>query len=371
MYIDKKETIKLIELFAGIGSQTQALKNIEVNHEVVAISEIDKYALVAYQAIHGEVNNLGDITAIEELPPCDLLTYSFPCQDLSVAGKGAGIKQGTRSGLLFEVERLLMVYAEKNQLPDVLLLENVKNLVGKNHKKDFDIWLEKLNNLGYHTFWEVMNAKDHNTPQNRERVFAVSILDSTFNYVFPEKEPLKVTLQDLLEDDVDESYFLTETQIQNILKSNFKTTARRIQKKNYIDTLCARDYKDPKCVEVFDFRYDKGVRLRKNGLSPTLRTCSGGISSQPLVTTFETLDSIITLGNYSPSEHNLRVRKITPLESWRLMGQSDENFFKARQALNDTFYNGKDRSKSALYKLAGNSIVVKVLEKIFTKLYKV
>ena len=120
--------LKIIELFAGIGSQTQALKNIGVEHEVVAISEIDKYCIRSYEAMHGKANNLGDICKIDKLPQADLWTYSFPCQDLSVAGKLAGIKEGTRSGLLYEVERLLGVAKERNELPRYLLLENVKNL---------------------------------------------------------------------------------------------------------------------------------------------------------------------------------------------------------------------------------------------------
>lgn len=123
--------LRLIELFAGIGSQTQALTNIGIAHRVVAISEIDKYAIQSYEAMHGKANNLGDIRKIEELPDADLWTYSFPCQDISVAGKGAGIKEGTRSGLLFEVERLLRVASEKGTLSKYLLLENVKNLVSK------------------------------------------------------------------------------------------------------------------------------------------------------------------------------------------------------------------------------------------------
>lgn len=106
---DKTQKIRVIELFAGIGAQHQALKDANIPHEVVAISEISANAVKAYEAIHGKVNNLGDITKIEHLPECDLLTYSFPCQDLSVAGiqKGMTKGSGTRSGLLWEVERLL------------------------------------------------------------------------------------------------------------------------------------------------------------------------------------------------------------------------------------------------------------------------
>lgn len=171
--------LRLIELFAGIGSQTQALTNIGIAHKVVAISEIDKYAIQSYEAIHGIANNLGDIRKIEELPDADLWTYSFPCQDISVAGKGAGIKEGTRSGLLFEVERLLRVASEKGTLPKYLLLENVKNLVSKKFKADFDKWLDFLAELGYTNYWKVLNAKDYGIPQNRERVFCVSIRANT------------------------------------------------------------------------------------------------------------------------------------------------------------------------------------------------
>ena len=138
----EQKPLRLIELFAGIGSQTQALTNIGVPHTVVGISEIDKYAIQSYIAMHGEVENFGDIREIKELPQADLWTYSFPCQDISVAGLGKGIKEGTRSGLLFEVERLLKVSSANGTLPKYLLLENVKNLVSKKFISDFNRWLE-------------------------------------------------------------------------------------------------------------------------------------------------------------------------------------------------------------------------------------
>ena len=121
MEYTQENPLRLIELFAGIGSQTQALKNIGVPHKVVAISEIDKNALTSYKALHGETLNLGDIRRIEELPEADFWTYSFPCQDISVAGHCAGIKEGTLSGLLLEVERLLRKAAEQGTLPKYLL----------------------------------------------------------------------------------------------------------------------------------------------------------------------------------------------------------------------------------------------------------
>ena len=119
--------LKVIELFAGVGSQTESLKEIGIKHEVVAISENDKYASRAYELLHGKVNNLGDIRAIKELPNADLWTYSFPCTDISLAGTQKGFDKGsnTQSSLLWEVERLLTKANENNNLPSILLMENV------------------------------------------------------------------------------------------------------------------------------------------------------------------------------------------------------------------------------------------------------
>ena len=143
--------LRVFEAFAGYGSQSIALRNLGIEYEVVAISEIDKYAIKAYEAIHGPTNNLGDICKIDpsDIPGHDLFTYSFPCQDLSVAGKQAGLGKGTRSGLLYECEKI--IEAKK---PKYLLLENVKNLVGKKFKPEFDKWLEYLEGLGYTNYWQ-------------------------------------------------------------------------------------------------------------------------------------------------------------------------------------------------------------------------
>ena len=225
--------LKVIELFAGLGSQTQALKNIGVEHEVVAISEIDKYCLKSYEALHGKPNNLGDICKIERLPKADLWTYSFPCQDVSVAGKLAGINKGTRSGLLYEVERLLKIANEEGTLPKYLLLENVKNLVSKRFKPDFDKWLDFLSSIGYTNYWKVLNAKDYGIPQNRERVFCVSILNFG-SYEFPEKKELKLKLRDLLENEVDEKYYLSQKVIACFMKEDTKGFNR---KERFVDNI--------------------------------------------------------------------------------------------------------------------------------------
>lgn len=277
--------LRLIELFAGIGSQTQALTNIGIAHKVVAISEIDKYAIQTYEAMHGKANNLGDIRKIEELPDADLWTYSFPCQDISVAGKGAGIKEGTRSGLLFEVERLLRVASEKGTLPKYLLLENVKNLVSKKFKADFDKWLDFLAELGYTNYWKVLNAKDYGIPQNRERVFCVSIRGEHKPFVFPKPKELTIRLRDMIDEMVEEKFYLKENTIRSILRSTFNSRRDSIRPGDGLaNTLLARDWRGPQCVQVgevvgekWDKMHDISKRVYEpDGIAPTVHCQQGG-----------------------------------------------------------------------------------------------
>ena len=204
--------IKVIELFAGIGSQREALKRANIEHEIVAISENDKYASRAYEFLHGKTNNLGDIKNIERLPKADLWTYSFPCTDISISGRMKGFDKGsnTHSSLLWEVQRLLEVSKANNELPKYLLMENVKNIVSKKFMPLFQVWLDYLESLGYKNFYKVLNAKDYGIPQNRERCFMISIRDKDAHYEFPKPIPLTKKLADLLEKDVDEKYFLSE-----------------------------------------------------------------------------------------------------------------------------------------------------------------
>ena len=281
----EQNPLRLIELFAGIGSQTQALTNIGVPHTVVGISEIDKYAIQSYKAMHGEFTNFGDIREIKSLPDADLWTYSFPCQDISVAGKGAGIKEGTRSGLLFEVERLLITASENGNLPKYLLLENVKNLVSKKFKADFDRWLAFLESLGYSNYWQILNAKDYGIPQNRERVFCVSIRGEHKPFKFPEKRELKLRLRDMIDEVVDEKYYLKESTIRSIVNSSFNSRRDSIRKGDDVAyTILARDFKGPQCVQVgevvggkWDKMHDISRRVYEpDGISPTVHCQQGG-----------------------------------------------------------------------------------------------
>ena len=252
--------IRVFEAFAGYGSQRMALKNAQIPHEVVGISEIDGDVILSYAAIHEKLNNMmctnvdlcaedmyrylekinvplnyksfenrarklkgnfltnmylanklsknyGDIRIIDpaELPDFDLFTYSFPCQDISVAGYQSGLdkESGTRSSLLWECCKIIT--AKK---PKYLMMENVKNLVGRNHKANFEKFLDYLESIGYTNYWKILNARDYGVPQNRERVFCVSILDNSEKFTFPEPTELTVFMDDLLEKDVSDSFYL-------------------------------------------------------------------------------------------------------------------------------------------------------------------
>lgn len=280
--------LRVIELFSGIGSQTQALKNIGIEHEVIAVSDNDLAADKSYRVLHNpNVNNLGDITKIESLPDADLWTYSFPCQDISVAGLQRGFEQGsgTRSGLLWEVERLLLKAKEQGTLPKYLLLENVKNLIGVKFKDSYEKWLSFLSGLGYTTYTKVLNAKDYGVPQNRERVFGVSILGEHKPFEFPEKQPLNIRLKDILEDEVDERYYLKASTIISILNTTFNQRKGLLHgEQDICATLCARDFHEPKLIAVgkleggvWDKRYNQIRQVfDPDGISPTIMAGGGG-----------------------------------------------------------------------------------------------
>lgn len=209
-----KNKVRLIELFSGIGAQAMAMKRLGVPFEHYRSVEFDKYPVASYNAIHGTDFEPMDVTKIkgEDLGIVDvdtftyLLTYSFPCQDLSVAGKGRGMTKGsgTRSGLLWEVERLLN---EVENLPQVLLMENVPQVHGKKNIDDFQDWIAFLESKGYTNFWKDLNAKDYGVAQNRNRTFMVSILGHA-RYTFPEPIELTKVMKDYLEEEVDEKYYV-------------------------------------------------------------------------------------------------------------------------------------------------------------------
>lgn len=328
--------IKVFEAFAGIGTQAMALKKADVDFEVVGMSEIDKYAINSYKAIHGEVENYGNITEVDtkRLPQFDLFTYSFPCQDISLAGKQKGFEKnsGTRSSLLWECERII-----KAKKPKYLLMENVKALTFKKNITGFEMWLNILSDLGYKNYWKILNAKDYGIPQNRERIFCVSILANGKEFQFPEKQELKTRLRDFLEKDVDEKFYLDNEKTKNlIVNENRKAASNYISIKN----ATKKGY-----INAFS---GDGIDL----INPHGKTRRGRVQK-------ESIQTLICGSNRGVVTDDLRIRKLTPLEYWRLMGIKDEDFYKAK----------KVNSNSQLYKQAGNAIVVDVLAAIFNKMF--
>lgn len=357
--------LKVFEAFAGYGSQRMALRNSGIPHEVVGISEIVEDAILAYAAIHTDLlsdsdgwppqlsdsemvgylesvnvpldyktfenrarllkkdalrllyranrlaKNFGDIKRIvpETLPDFDLFTYSFPCQDISVAGyqRGLDSDSGTRSSLLWECCKII-----ETKRPRYLMMENVKNLVGTNHRRNFSEFLRYLEKLGYTNCWNILNARDFGVPQNRERVFCISSLDADFAFKFPNPVILRKSMSDMLEPSAPERLYLKNGTLESPIT----------QKVCY-------------CI---DSNYWKGSTL-ENFLTKRRR-------------------QLVTDGSRA-GNGSFRVRRLTTKEAWRLMGCSDSDFKKAAAVVSST----------GLYKLAGNSIVVAVLEAVFRSLF--
>lgn len=205
--------LRVVELFAGIGAQASALERLGIEFEST-VCEIDQHAYNAYCAIHGPTINMGDIREVEHLPDCDLLTYSPPCQDISIAGLKKGLEEGsgTRSSLFWEVLRLLKDAKERERLPGVLVMENVDAIINKQNRPHLDRFIINLNRLGYTSSWSILNAKDYGVAQNRKRFFMVSTLDKG-EFMFPEKKILTKRLKDYLESEVPESFYLSPEKI--------------------------------------------------------------------------------------------------------------------------------------------------------------
>lgn len=211
--------MRIIELFGGIGACTKALKRLGIDVEVVDYVEIDKYAVKSYNAINGTNFEPQDITKWDkDVKDIDLIMHGSPCQDFSLAGKQAGGDKGsgTRSSLMYETLRIV----EKIK-PKYVIWENVKNIVSKKHKHNYEAYCNRMSELGYISFGQILNAKDYGIPQNRERVFTISIRKDLNQYFqFPCKQELKLKLKDMLEDNVDEKYYLSEKMMNYVLDNN-------------------------------------------------------------------------------------------------------------------------------------------------------
>lgn len=334
--------INVLELFSGIGAASKALSNLSIPHTIVDAVEIDKYAIASFNAIHGTSFSPQDITKWGKTPsvPIDLLMHGSPCQSFSIAGLQAGGDKGsgTESSLMYESIRII-----SKLLPSYVVWENVKNLLSPKHRHNFDAYLEALSGLGYTNYYKIMNAKDYGIPQNRERVFTVSIrTDVPYSqlFEFPAPIPLVYSLSDFLEKTPDEKYYLTDEQIVSLASSSFDQNKRYYDPEGLCPTLSTMQggQRQPKIIEDF---YKSRPAREYSEVAPTLRANRFGLK----------LDT------------GKRVRRLTPRECWRLMGFSDIDFGKARNQ------KPKKMSDQQLYKQAGNSIVVPCLEAIFRKLF--
>jgi DNA (cytosine-5)-methyltransferase 1 len=316
------EELKIISLFSGYGTQELALKYSGIKYRNVANCDILKSANEAYDSLHTtEQGNLGDVSKVDEknFPHCDFLTYSFPCQDISISGVQRGIEKGTRSGLLYEVERIV----EHNK-PKYLLMENVKNLVSKNHIKKFNDYIEKLNSLGYGSAWMVLNGADFGCPQNRERVFMFSVLGESSLEVsnkmmgIHNHKKTRVPMRTFVENVVDNNLFITPPYEINTPKLN--SVCRLVARRS-------------------DIKYDQTRRIYSiDGCSPCLTT-----SGSPQIM----LD-------------DKRIRTLTAREGYRFMGVKDLDI--------DNLLTTSLSTKQHVA-LAGNSICVPVMQAIFEQFF--
>lgn len=330
-----------------------------MNYKTALFCEIDKYAAESYCAVHDVDSklNIGDITKADAkaVPDFNTMFGGSPCQDFSIAGKLGGSAwtckdcnhsynsleayytqrdkcpkcgstkiEKTRSSLLVEWLRFL-----REKKPRFAIYENVKNFTGSRFRDTFDMFVKELEEYEYNVYWQVLNAKHYGIPQNRVRVYCVIIRKDLDNgkFEFPNPIPLNITLSDLLENEVDEKYYLSDDKVAEIVSfGSFFSPLSYCIDANYFRGTTIQQY----------------IKKRRRQLIMV-----------------------------NKESHRIRIRKLIPLETWRLMGFDDDDFEKARDAMNNNIYKGHDRCSSQLYKQAGNSIVVDVLLHIMQNLYNV
>lgn len=340
--------------------------------------------------------NLGDISKIDPntIEDFDLMTWGFPCTDLSRAGKQQGFVDDegnlTRSGLYYEGIRIL-----RTKKPKISIIENVKNLVSKRFCKEFEMILNDLEEAGYNSYWKILNAKDYNVPQNRERVFIVSIRKDIDNgkFKFPQPKENRTALLDIIEENVDEKYYVNTKKADDLISNVILGDNLPKEKQNDIIQLgniaTEKGFKNPQIGRVYDSHgiapsittMQGGDRMPKvlikvregtkkgfteatigdsiNIAYPKSENRRGGRVGKQMVNTLETSPQQVVV--LADKDEVYKIRRLTPKDCWRCMDFSDESFYKAQVA---------GISNSQLYKQAGNSIVVSCLYYIFEELYK-
>ena len=334
------------------------------NWKLVNFCEFDKYATKSYCAIHGvdESLNLGDITEVDEnkIEDFNMMSWSFPCQSISLAGRLDGFidKEGnvTRSGMYYEGIRIL-----RAKKPVLSIIENVKGLVSNRFKKEFETVLSDLEDAGYNTYWEILNARDYGLPQSRDRVYIISIRKDMDNgkFKFPKPFDNGIRLKDILEEHVDEKYYISQDKVQRFLDELQNTNSKVYHKLQGID----KSYKNTKTIEVANCitaREDRGISNRQAEGTAILEIPDYSYCLDANYWKGTTIEQYVTkCRRQLIPESNVRIRKLTPKECFRLQGFSDEDFEKAKSV----------NSNTQLYKEAGNSVPVDVLYCIYVELY--
>ncbi len=312
--------IRVLELFAGIGACSKALENLNIPHEIVDAVEIDKYAVKSFNAIHHTSFEPQDITKWDKDIDVDLIMHGSPCQDFSIAGKqlGGDKDSHTRSSLMYETLRIV----EKLK-PKYVIWENVKNLLSNRHRHNFDAYIQAMDQLGYHSTYQVLNAKDYGVPQNRERVFTVSVRnDINQQFIFPPKQELKIKLKDLLENEVDEKYYLTNEQVASFTAQTNRAQARGSGFKfsptdgdgvaHTVSTKAGQRKTDNfvRCIGRVEAINGHDILKRvysAQGISPTLSTMGGG-NTEPKIIEDEPI-VVASRGRGEKNEQHLEPRK--------------------------------------------------------------
>ncbi len=363
--------VRLIELFAGIGSQAKALELLGVDFEHWKVCEFDDYAMKSYNAVHNtnfKTSDIQNLTASDlEIKDKDkyeyIMTYSYPCTDISIAGKKEGMERnsGTRSSLLWEVERLLK---ECDNKPQILLMENVRECHnGKNAPLFFE-WTSFLRSIGYKNFYTDMDAKNYGIPQTRKRCFMMSILDENAYYEFPQACGLSYSVKEFLEDKVDEKYYIKEETALPLIKKMEKecpdatiiddTYGFNNSEVRFFPNVCPtlRAAKaNLKCIVAMRGRNSDSRSNQTPGVSTEQRLEKNKTDCCNTITTVQK-DNLIF--------ENKRLRTLTPKEVWRLFCFEDKDVEKASQFVPDT----------QLYRQGGNCIVVNCLVAILGQLFK-
>lgn len=363
--------VRLIELFAGIGSQAKALELLGVDFEHWKVCEFDDYAMKSYNAVHNtnfKTSDIQNLTASDlEIKDKDkyeyIMTYSYPCTDISIAGKKEGMERnsGTRSSLLWEVERLLKECGDNK--PQILLMENVRECHnGKNAPLFFE-WTSFLRSIGYKNFYTDMDAKNYGIPQTRKRCFMLSILDENAYYEFPQACGLSYSVKEFLEDKVNKKYYVKEETALPLIKKMEKEcpSATIIDDTYGFDNSEVRYFPDV-CPTLRAAKANLKCIVAMRGRNSDSLNQTPGTSTEQRLEKNKTncCNTITTVQKDNLIFENKQLRTLTPKEVWRLFGFEDKDVENASEFVPDT----------QLYKQGGNCIVVNCLVAILGQLFK-